>query len=32
VITNPSHLDRLLARLRACVIAWLAGKPELRWT
>ena len=32
VITNPSRLDRLLARLRARVIAWLAGKPELRWT
>ena len=32
VITNPSRLDRLFARLRARVIAWLAGKPELRWT
>ena len=32
VITNPSRLDRFLARLRARVIAWLAGKPELRWT
>ena len=32
VITNPSRLDRLLARLRARVVAWLAGKPELRWT
>ena len=32
VIENPSGLDRLLARLRARVIGWLAGKPELRWT
>ena len=32
VITNPTPLDRLLARLRARVIGWLAGRPELRWT
>jgi len=31
VITNPSRLDRFLARLRARVVACLAGKPELRW-
>jgi indolepyruvate ferredoxin oxidoreductase alpha subunit len=32
VIENPTRLDRLLARLRAHVIGWLAGRPELRWT
>jgi indolepyruvate ferredoxin oxidoreductase alpha subunit len=32
VITNPTLLDRWLARLRARVIGWLAGRPELRWT
>jgi indolepyruvate ferredoxin oxidoreductase alpha subunit len=32
VITNPTRLDRWLARLRARVIGWLAGRPELRWT
>ncbi len=32
VIVNPTRLDRLLARLRARVIGWLAGRPELRWT
>jgi indolepyruvate ferredoxin oxidoreductase alpha subunit len=32
VIVNPTWLDRLLARLRAGVIGWLAGRPALRWT
>jgi indolepyruvate ferredoxin oxidoreductase, alpha subunit len=32
VIENPTRLDRLLARLRARVIGWLAGQPALRWT
>jgi indolepyruvate ferredoxin oxidoreductase, alpha subunit len=32
VIENPTRLDRLLARVRARVIGWLAGRPELRWT
>jgi indolepyruvate ferredoxin oxidoreductase alpha subunit len=32
VIENPTRLDRLLARVRARVIGWLAGRTELRWT
>ena len=32
VIENPTRLDRLLARVRARVIGWLAGRPQLRWT
>jgi indolepyruvate ferredoxin oxidoreductase alpha subunit len=32
VISNPTRLDRALARLRARVIGWLAGRRELRWS
>jgi len=32
VIANPTLTDRLVARVRARVISWLAGRPALRWT
>jgi indolepyruvate ferredoxin oxidoreductase alpha subunit len=32
VIVNPTLLDRWLARIRARLIGWLAGRPALEWT
>jgi indolepyruvate ferredoxin oxidoreductase alpha subunit len=32
VIVNPTLPDRWLARIRARLIGWLAGRPALEWT